>query len=320
MPVVDMPLAELKTYQGINPRPSDFDDYWETALRELEEQDSQLTIEPADFQTSYADCRHLWFRGVGGARVHAKLVQPKAVSNSPAPGVVKFHGYSMDSGNWTALLPYAAAGYTIAAMDCRGQGGLSEDIGGVRGNTLRGHIIRGLDDGPEKLLYRSIFLDTAQLTRIVMGLDGVDPSRIGVFGLSQGGALTLACAALEPRVKKAVSVFPFLSDYKRTWDMDLVEKAYVELKEYFRRFDPTHQREEEIFTRLGYIDVQHLAPRIKADVLMITALRDETCPPSTQFAAYNKIASRKEMIVYPDFGHEQLPRAEDSTYQFFLDL
>jgi len=32
----------------------------------------------------------------------------------------------------------------MAAMDCRGQGGSSEDSGGVKGNTLCGHIIRGL--------------------------------------------------------------------------------------------------------------------------------------------------------------------------------
>jgi|GEM_PF-2913200 len=34
--------------------------------------------------------------------------------------------------------------WLMAAMDCRGQGGSSEDSGGVKGNTLCGHIIRGL--------------------------------------------------------------------------------------------------------------------------------------------------------------------------------
>jgi cephalosporin-C deacetylase len=153
-----------------------------------------------------------------------------------------------------------------------------------------------------------------------MDMPDVDSTRVGVHGGSQGGALTLACASLEPRVSRAASVFPFLCDYQRAWEMDLVERAYVELKEYFRRFDPTHRREREIFTRLGYIDVQHLAPRIKAEVLMVTALRDETCPPSTQFAAYNKITSPKKMTIYPDFGHEALPEADDSIFQFLAEL
>ena len=71
---------------------------------------------------------------------------------------------------------------------------------------------------------------------------------------------------------------------------------------------------------LGYIDVQHLASRIKADVLMGTALMDQICPPSTQFAAYNKIRSKKEMILYPDFGHEELPGYMDRAFTFLSRL
>ena len=35
MPIVDMPLEKLKVYQGINPRPADFDAYWDEALKEM---------------------------------------------------------------------------------------------------------------------------------------------------------------------------------------------------------------------------------------------------------------------------------------------
>ena len=97
-----------------------------------------------------------------------------------------------------------------------------------------------------------------------MATEGVDSNRVGTTGGSQGGGLSLACAALEPRIKLAAPVFPFLTDYKRTWDLDLDEHAYAELREWFRRFDPMHKREDEVFTQLGYIDVQHLAPRIEA--------------------------------------------------------
>ena len=85
-------------------------------------------------------------------------------------------------------------------------------------------------------------------------------------------------------------------------------------------FDSLHEREQEIFTRLGYIDVQYLAPRIKAEVLMITGLMDTICPPSTQFAAYNKITSPKQMAIYPDYGHEGLPGNADRVYTFLMGL
>lgn len=53
---------------------------------------------------------------------------------------------------------------------------------------------------------------------------------------------------------------------------------------------------------------------------MATGLMDTICPPSTQFAAYNKINSRKEVIIYPDFGHEWLPDIDDIVYRFMCEL
>ena len=316
----DLSLEDLHTYQGRNPRPADFDDYWDAGLAEMRHQDAQIELIAADFQTAFADCHHLYFTGVGGARVHAKLLQPR----QPAPGgpaVLFFHGYSGNSGGWVEKLGYVAAGFTVAALDCRGQGGLSEDKGGTQGWTLRGHIVRGLaDKSPQKLLYRSIFLDTAQLANIVMDLDHVDADRVGATGGSQGGALAVACAALDPRVRRAAPTVPFLADYQRVWEMDLAENAYAELRQWFRQFDPQHQREEEIFTRLGYVDTQHLASRIQAEVVMHTGLMDQICPPSTQFAIYNKIVSPKSLQIYPDFGHEMLPGSVEQIYDFLMAL
>ena len=320
MPLLfDLPQEELSSYQGVNPRPHDFDDYWDAALAELASIDADVELVPAGFQASYAECFHMYFTGTKGARVHAKLLRPRA-AHSPHPAVLMFHGYSGDSGDWQSKLGYAAAGFTVASLDCRGQGGLSEDVGGVPGWTLRGHIVRGLDGEPEDLLYRQIFLDTARMAQIVLEMDDVDADRVGATGGSQGGALTLACSALEPRVKRAAPVYPFLCDYKRVWDLDLDLNAYAELREWFRKFDPRHEREEAVFTRLGYVDVQFLAPRIRAEVMMGVGLMDQICPPSTQFAAYNKITAPKSTVIYPDYGHEMPPDLADTIFQWMLEM
>ncbi len=315
----DMPLAELRAYQGVNPKPADFDAFWERGLAEMRATDPQIELVPAHFQTTYADCFHLYFTGVGGARLHAKFVRPKQ-QTQPGPALLMFHGYSMNAGEWLDKLAYAAAGFTVAALDCRGQGGQSQDLGGATGWTLHGHIVRGLDDAPEMLSFRQIFLDTAQLAAIVMAMPQVDETRVGATGASQGGGLTLACAALEPRVRRAAPIYPFLCDYQRVWEMDLDEGAYEELKSYFRRFDPRHEREAAIFTQLGYVDVQHLAPRIRAEVRLAVGLRDKICPPSTQFAAYNKISAPKSLDLYPEFAHEHLYGQADRVFQFMMGL
>ncbi len=319
MPMLDMPLEELRVYTGINPKPDDYDAYWDRALQEMAAVDAEVELKPASFQAPGAECFHLYFTGVRGARVHAKFVRPKRI-DSPCPAVLQFHGYTLDSGEWHAKLAHVAIGQCVAALDCRGQGGLSQDVGGVKGNTHQGHIIRGLADDPDNLLYRQIFLDTAQLARIVMDMAEVDEQRVGAMGASQGGALTLACAALEPRVRKAAAMYPFLCDYRRVWEMDMTGSAYAELRTFFKRHDPTHARADQWFGRLGYIDVQHLAPRIRAEVLMGVGLMDEVCPPSSQFAAYNRITSKKQMVVYPDFGHEGLPGFFDRGFTMLAEL
>ncbi|MEK3946767.1 acetylxylan esterase [Paenibacillus sp. FSL H3-0310] len=317
----DMNLSQLKEYNGSSPKPDDFEQFWERALRDLDAQPLDYELEPAEFVSELAECFHLYFTGVGGARIHCKYVRPKNSVHKKGPGVVMFHGYSCDSGDWMEKVAYAAHGISVLAMDCRGQGGLSEDNLTVKGTTIRGHIIRGMDDpNPDNLYYRNVFLDTAQTARVLMSMDEVDPERVGAFGLSQGGALTVACAALEPRIKIALPVYPFLSDYKRAWELDITTSAYEEINYYFRFFDPHHLREDEIFNRLGYIDIQNLAKRIQAKVLWVTGLSDTICPPSTQFAAYNKILASKELMVYYEYGHEYLPYLADRALELFMTL
>ena len=92
--------------------------------------------------------------------------------------------------------------FSVAALDCRGQDGQFEDVGGIEGNTLHGYIIRGLSGAfagfSQKLLFRQLFLDTAQLVKIVVDLPAVDCNRVVAMGGGQGGALTVTSADLEP--------------------------------------------------------------------------------------------------------------------------
>jgi cephalosporin-C deacetylase len=314
MPLIDLPLDELEQYEGRNPRPDDFDAYWARALTELDATPANIEIEPAAFRSGAADAFHLTFDGVRGARVYAKLLVPKTVANAPA--VVMFHGYSGHSGDWLPLLSWAAEGFVVAALDVRGQAGRSSEPGGYSGTTFYGHIVRGVSDGPDALLFRQIFLDCVRLARIVAERPEVDPARVCTMGASQGGGLALACAALEPSVARVAALFPFLCDWLRVWELDLAESAYDGLRDHLRQFDPTHARKDEFFLTMGYVDVQHLTSRIRGRVLMGCGLMDTVCPPSTQFAAYNKIQSPKQVVVFPDYAHELPPGWNDKAFAF----
>ena len=142
MPCVDMPLEQLKEYNGRNPRPADFDEFWDRSLEEMRAVDPKATLTPFQLPTEGVECFELTFTSTKGARIYAKYLRP-AAKNAKYPTLLHFHGLSGASDSWVRLLSYAAQGFCIASMDCRGQGGLSEDVGGVKGTTYTTPFIRG---------------------------------------------------------------------------------------------------------------------------------------------------------------------------------
>lgn len=314
MPMLDMPLEELKTYMGKTPCPADFDEFWDRSLEQMYATDPKVEIKPYDLGSACCDAYELTFTAVDGARIYARMLKPKNITGK-VPAVIEFHGHGGFSMYWEYLLIYASQGYVSVSMDCRGQGGCSEDISGP-GSTFPTHFMRGIDGTPEQMYGRNLFLDTAMLARIIMELDYVDENRVATLGASQGGALAIACAALMPKIKVCAPNCPYMSDYKRVWEMDLDKDAYDGMRYYLRMFDPRHERIDEIFTKLGYIDIQNLAKRIRAKLLLATGLQDRICPPSTQFAAFNKMCCEKEMVIYPDFGHEDYFHHSTLVFKF----
>jgi len=69
MPLIDKPLAELRTYTGRNPRPTDFDSYWDKSIAEMKALGTKAELVPAKFTTPVAECFDLYFTGVGGSHV-----------------------------------------------------------------------------------------------------------------------------------------------------------------------------------------------------------------------------------------------------------
>ncbi|GIG63455.1 acetylxylan esterase [Longispora fulva] len=309
----EMSAQELAVYQGTNPRPADFDQFWDRALAELDATDPGTEfVDATDFPLTTATAQHLYFTGTGGYRVHAKVLRP---AEPTGPAVLMFHGYGGEQPKWVDLLPHAARGFTVAALDVREQVGFRTGSQAPNSFSPHHHLVHGLDDGPDGLLYRHVFLDIRRLTDIIGALPEVNSDRIATTGWSQGGGLALVAAALTPTIRYTASALPFLTDYQRAWELNLGTAPYDQIVTWFKKRDPRHLRQDEAFTTLGYIDVQHLAARIRAEVTLFVGLEDQICPPSTQYATYNKIISTKSVRVYPDFGHEDLPGAADDIFQ-----
>ena len=131
------------------------------------------------------------------------------------PLVLQFHGYPGASRSWFEQASFAGMGMALIALDCPGQGGPSEDIGGFEGTTVAGHIVAGIDGDPANLYYVRLHQDIRILCRIVRELEGIDLARVFANGASQGGGLGIATCALNSElINRAAILYPFLSDFR----------------------------------------------------------------------------------------------------------
>lgn len=304
MPQFDLPLDVLQSFRMTEPEPDDFDDFWRRTLADAEQHPLAATHQR--ICTPYlrlVEAYDASFAGYGGQRIRAWALQP-AGNAGKLPCLVTFVGYGGGRSLPVDHLAPAVAGMAHFVMDTRGQGaawspGDTPDDGPA-GPAHPGFMTRGIDSR-ETYYYRRLMVDAARAVDAAGALPFVDPPRIAVSGASQGGGLAIAAAALRcDRVKLLIADVPFLCAFRRA--MQLVDtRPYGEISAYLA----VHRgRVEDVFRTLAYFDAVNFAPRVAARSLFSAALMDTTCPPSTVFAAYNRIAAPKQIRTYEYNNHE----------------
>lgn len=311
-----MTLQEMQSYKGRHQVPDNFDDFWSELLAENPQEGYELLEK--DFGLSSVSCYELRFKSPKGSTIFAKTLFPKG--NQPCPVVFYFHGYQGQSPDWTEGLKYTAEGLGVVFMDLPGQAGQSVEVGSYTGMMVKGQVIRGMLDGPKELYYTDVYRSVVQLIDTVASFDWVDEDKLYSYGASQGGALALIASALSPKIKKTASIYPFLSDFKRVLELQNRTEPYDELFRYFKFSDPFHETEDQVLANLAYIDVKNFAHRISCPVLFVTGLEDDICPPSTQFAIYNRLQTEKKHYILDEYGHDAMHvKVNDLVYDFLRE-
>jgi cephalosporin-C deacetylase-like acetyl esterase len=76
---------------------------------------------------------------------------------------------------------------------------------------------------------------------------------------------------------------------------------------------PNVHRDEAKITTTGYYDVVNFARRVTAPGLYSWGFNDETCPPTSMYAAYNVIAAPKRLMLAYDTGHRTTQEQVDDV-------
>lgn len=301
---IDMPLDELQKYLPKREEAQDFDSFWERTLQEVQAYPIQAVFEPVDFGLSLFDTFDVTFAGYAGQPIKGWLLLPRQRSGRLAC-VVQYIGYGGGRGFPTDWLLWSSAGYASLIMDTRGQGstwlqGDTPDLE-TEGSSPQypGFMTRGIFK-PETYYYRRLYVDAVRAVEAARSHPAVDAERIVVTGHSQGGGLTIAVSGLVPDVQAVMPQAPYLCHIRRATEITDA-MPYQEIP----RFLQMHRdKVDTVFHTLSYFDAMNFAVRAKAPALFSMGLMDETCPPSTVFAAFNHYAGKKEIKVYSYNHHE----------------
>lgn len=298
MPSIDMSLTELRRYKPEITAQHDFAAFWKRSLEALRREPLSVNLSVRPLPLRGLDVYDVNYLGAGDALITGELIVPAGAKG--APGIVVFHGYGGRRPHTTHVLHWATMGAVVLTVDVRGQRGGASDNAVYPGPRYAGFMTAGIED-PNTYYFRHVFLDAVRAVDVLAGREEVDPARLAVHGLSQGGALALSTAALDGRISLCMSEVPFLCDIARAaWICGM--PPYTEIAQYCRPLN--EEKVNRVFRTLSYFDNVNLANRITARTLMSVGLCDATCPPSGIFGVYNHLTCDKRIEVYPYMGHE----------------
>lgn len=144
--------------------------------------------------------------------------------------------------------------------------------------------------------YRRVFVGAVRAIDYIASLPEWNGASLGVTGSSQGGMLSLVCAALDSRVTFYGAVHAAMCDHTAS-----LKGVACGWPHYFY-YDPSHADPKKIETS-RYYDGVNFARRIKCPGWFSFGYNDEVVPPTTAFATYNTVTAPKELHPYQLTGH-----------------
>ena len=296
---------------------SDFEQFWNETKAEL------AAIEPhyklTEIPTKSTDRRKVYLleyyslKDMGDTAAVARGYYAEPTGEGTYPCVIHFQGY--DGGDGEAWCPGGNdnPAYADLVLSTRGQAINNRP---PYTNCYGDWFVYGFDS-KENYYYRGAFMDAVRAIDFVAGREKVDSNNIFAEGASQGGALTLAAAALaNTRLNAIAPAIPFLGDFPdyfelASWPSYPANQARQQLG----------MTEEQMYTMLSYFDTKNLATLIDCPVYQTVGLQDDVCPPHTNMAPYNNLpASVEKKIIYNALlGHTTPGTWWDSFYRFFKE-
>jgi cephalosporin-C deacetylase len=293
--------------------PADFDAFWTNAKQELSAMPlgTKMTLLP-ERCTETVDVYHVSVQNVAGSGlIYGILCLPKKPGKYPALLRVPGAGVRPYGGN----IAMAEKGMITLEIGIHGipvnlDPAVYTNLGSA---ALNGYPYYNMDNR-DKFYYKKVYLGCVRANDLLVSLPQYDGSTLAVTGGSQGGALSIVTAALDPRVKFLAAYYPALADVT-----GYLHGRAGGWPHYFDRNNaPANDKKDKIET-ICYYDVVNFSRRVKIPGIYSWGYNDEVCPPTSMYASYNVIAAPKTIFLVPETGHWTYPEQGETLNNWLIE-
>lgn len=287
--------------------PDDFKQFWDKAKAENEKipLDAQITLLPKKC-TPKVNVYEVSIQNFKiGMRVYGILCVPKAEGKYPAvlqvpgAGVRPYNGYVSMAEKDIITFQIGIHGIPVT-LD-------SIVYASLKNGALDGYNTFNLDNR-ENYYYKHVYLGCVRAIDFINTLPEYDGHSLAVAGGSQGGALAIVTTSLDSRVKCVSAFYPALCD--------MTGYLYGRAGGWPHVFNnPINATKEKVETS-KYYDVINFAKQLSVPGFYAFGFNDESCPPTSVYAAYNCIKAPKTLLIAKEMGHGSTTEQQNKSNEF----
>ena len=288
-------LVEPARIEPALPAPADFDAFWTAKVAELATVPMQPELTPAESGRAGVEYFKVTLANIRGTHLRGQLARPVGGGKHPAMLIVQWAGIYGLAKSW--VTDRAAEGWLVLDVNAHDLP-IDEPEQFYRDQAagpLRDYWAIGNQDHETSYFLR-MYLSCHRGAQYLTEREDWDGRTLVVTGGSQGGLQSFVTAALHPRVTAVLANVPAGCDANGPlagrlpgWPM-----WYWQTKD---------RDENKVRQTAGYFDVVNFAGRIRCPVLVGVGLIDTVCPPPGIFAACNRLAGPKEIVLLPQAEH-----------------
>ena len=286
---------QLKPYTK---NPADFDAFWKANLDEARKTPVSVSCNKVDkYTTDEFDCYLLKIKTDHRHSIYGYLTKPKKAGKYPVVLCPPGAGIKTIKEPMRSTF-YAKNGFIRLEMEIHGLNPEMTDEQFKEITTAfdyeNGYLVNGLDD-KDNYYMKHVYVACVRAIDYLTSLPDWDGKNVFVQGGSQGGALSLVTAGLDPRVTACVANHPALSDMAGY--LDNRAGGYPHFNRLKGMLTP------EKVGVMAYYDVVNFARRITCPVYLTWGYNDNVCPPTTSYIVWNLITAPKESLITPINEH-----------------